>query len=339
MDTFFIRNASTRFDIAGDKSIFYTIVEDMQKNGGRMAPSDHWNWNLGKAENNSAIGYTDQLFDERYSHIQLMLNPWIGSSGMLPISADVVERYSHFLRQIDHLNLLPENILIYGSENDWRETDLGSIMDLNLIAAFHSELCLAEKSRVSICEVGGGYGRLAEAFQVAFPGKIHHLLIDAVPGSLMYSCAYLQKQFPELSIGSYYNGDSYSPAYDIFILPSWMTHELIDNQFDICINVESFQEMEQHHVDYYLELFNTSTRDGGLIYISNARDYVFKGVWNMPTNWAPVFLSNTPRSWTADHPTQIFRKNCGGDFSIVRRMLESAVLQQKQLWLAARDKC
>jgi hypothetical protein len=75
------------------------------------------------------------------------------------------------------------------------------------------------------------------------------------------------------------------------------------------------------------------TRFNGLIYMSNARDYVFKGQWNIPSHWEPLFLGNTPRSWTANHPTQVFRKG-SGDFSQEQRMLEGAFGQQIAAWSA-----
>jgi hypothetical protein len=322
-----LRNGNKRFEIVGDKGQFDVIAQDLCTNGGTLAPSDHWNWNLGENANDFT-GYTDQLFEKRYSHLAKMLDPWVGINGMKALSEDAVKRYETFLRPIDHLQLLAPDIFTHGKSNGWRETDLGSILDLNLITAFAAT---KPKPRLAICEVGGGYGRLAEVF-LETRERIHYVMIDAVPASLMYVESYLKTQYPELRIGSFYGGDDYDPDYDCYIVPSWRTAVPQPASFDICVNIESMQEMQQHHVDFYLAMFERFTVLGGEIYLSNARDYVFKGQWKIPPHWETLYLNNTPRSWTADHPTHILRKN-EGDYSLQRYAHESAFKQQVQAWL------
>ena len=325
---FTLRNPFSRFELAGDKALFNRIVTDMMQNGGDLAPSDHWNHNLGsdKSDLNSPSGYSDELFEARYSQLQMMLDPWVGVTGMKTIDEIAANKYESFLRDIDHLGLLAGDLLMHGQSNGWRETDLGSMLDINLISAFVDN---AVQEKIAICEVGGGYGRLAEVFLSTFP--VHYVLIDAVPGSLMYSYLYLKAQFPDLRIGSFYNDDAYARDFDCYIMPSWYSHLLPDSSSDISINIESMQEMSQHHVDYYLALFDRLTRRSGEIYLSNARDYVFKGNWNIPKNWETVFLHNTPRSWSPDHPTHILRKR-EDDFSLQRGIAESAFKQQIISW-------
>lgn len=89
--------------------------------------------------------------------------------------------------------------------------------------------------------------------------------------------------------------------------------------------------MQQHHVDHCLETFDRLTVPGGALYLSNARDYVFKGRWNMPLHWETLYFNNTPRSWTPDHPTHILRK-ADGDYSLERRAHECAFRQQVEQW-------
>ena len=322
-----LRNPDMRFDITGDKTHFDLIVQDMHNNGGDLAPSDHWNWNLGEKDK-SFRDYTSELFDEKYNHLSKLLDPWVGVTGMQALSEEAVEKYEAFLRPIDHMQLLPGDILAHGNSNGWRETDLGSVLDLSLVTSFFEG---APHERIAICEVGGGYGRLAEVFLETHRSRVHYVMIDAVPGSLMYAYYYLKSQFPELKIGSFYAGDVYDSSYDCYILPSWRTNVLRDDFFDICLNIESMQEMQQHHVDFYLGLFDRLTVSGGGIYLSNARDYVFKGVWNIPLHWKTLYLNNTPRSWSADHPTHILRKN-KGNYSLQRNAHESAFKQQVTAW-------
>jgi len=328
----FLNNPHRRFDLAGDREMFNRIVVDMIKNSGDLAPSDHWNWNLGNDRSDKEeglLGYTDELFNEKYSQLEMMLNPWVGVTGMRPIDAEAVAKYEKFLRGIDQLAMLPDDILSYGKANDWRETDLGSVMDANLIGGF-SDLWSAPR-KIAICEVGGGYGRLAEVLMGLLPGSVHYVLVDAVPGSLMYAYMYLRAQFPHLKIGSYYQNDSYSDEFDCYIMPAWQSQTLPDSAFDVCINIESLQEMEQRHVDHYMAMFDRLTMADGMVYLSNARDYVFKGTWKIPGHWELLFINNTPRSWTADHPTQIFRKRTG-DFSRERMILESVFTEQVGAW-------
>lgn len=321
-------NSSDRFKLPGDRAMFNRIAVDMIEHGRELAPSSHWNWNLGLQDKEKLSGYTDELFDEKYSKLELMLEPWVGVTGMQSLKMESVIKYEDLLRSIDHLELLPAEILSHGHANGWLETDLGSVMDVNLIAAY---LVKQSKKRFTICEVGGGYGRLAETLITVLLQSAHYVLVDAVPGSLMYAYLYLKKQLPNLRIGSFYNDDVYSRDFDVYIMPAWQVQQLPSASFDICINVESMQEMEQHHVDYYLKLFDRLAISEGLIYMSNARDYVFLGEWKIPTHWEPLFFNNTPRSWTADHPTQVYRKHTG-DFSREQQILESIFKQQITAW-------
>lgn len=236
-----------------------------------------------------------------------MLDPWIGSVGMQPIGIEAVKKYEKFLRPIDVEDLLPKDIYSHLSGSNWREADLGTILDFNLISIF-GDLKARVKQRLNVVEVGGGYGRLAEMFLNKLQGRMHYVLIDAVPGSLMYSFLYLRSQFPELTIGSYYAGDQYSKKYDCYITSSWRTDILESEDFDLLVNIESMQEMRQDQVDFYLCLFEKLGREKSLIYLSNARDYIFKGDFHIPYNWQTLYLNNTPRSWSADHPTHILKK-------------------------------
>ena len=329
---FTIRNPLSRFRISGDRAIFNQIVCDMLENGGELSPSSHWDWNLGRESTpnqEEEAGYTDDLYEEKYRELEMMLKPLVGVTGMKPISEAEVSKYKEFLRSIDHLGMLPANILVHGQSNDWRETDLGSVMDANLISAYFGEHHVDR--RLKVCEVGGGYGRLAEAMVGVLSESIHYVLVDAVPGSLMYAYLYLKQQFPELKVGSYYRGDAYSEKYDFYVIPAWQMQQLPITFFDICINVESMQEMEQHHVNHYFSLFDCITIDNGLIYLSNARDYVFRGEWPVPVHWESLFLNNTPRSWTANHPTHVLRKSTG-DYSMQRSILEGVFTQQIAAW-------
>jgi hypothetical protein len=155
--------------------------------------------------------------------------------------------------------------------------------------------------------------------------------IDAVPASLMYAYLFMKAAFPELRIGSFYAGDEYSDDFDCYVMPAWQTRSLSGVRFDLAINVESMQEMDRRHVDYFLALFDRLTVAEAIVYISNARDYVFKGKWSFPNGWQTLFQHNTPRSWSRNHPTLVFRKG-PRDYSVERRVAEAAFAQESAHW-------
>lgn len=142
------RHNYDRFNIPGNKVIFNFIVADMIKNGGNLKPSSHWDWNLcgwAKEIDNNLNYYSSELYEKRYSNLQMMLDPFIGVTGMQKVSEDSIKKYEQYLRKIDNLNMLPEKILTFSSKNGWIETDLGSIMDCNMI--FNYSYSLADKEK------------------------------------------------------------------------------------------------------------------------------------------------------------------------------------------------
>jgi putative sugar O-methyltransferase len=305
------RKIANPFGIPADESMLDRIISDSQENGGSLVANDHWT--LGRDQ-------VQSLTD--------MLDPLIGCVGMQPVDANAIACYEAFLRGIDHLKLCKGDLLAQGRSRGWVKSDLGTLMDLNLITAYLPDPLPA---KLSIVEVGGGYGRLAEAMLRLAPGAVHHLLIDAVPGSLMYAYLYLRRLFPRRRIGSFYAGDAYDPDFDCYIMPAWHSPNLADGAFDLAVNIESMQEMDGHHIDYYLALFDRVTVPDGTIYISNARDYVYQGPWNFPERWEVLFMHNTPRSWSRVHPTIVMRKGAA-DYGRERMVQESAFAAEAAHW-------
>lgn len=296
--------SADRFHLAPNAARMEAIIADMKANGGALAPSAHWT-----------------LSDSETATMDSMLSAWVGSVGMLPladpkqidtVSGDprIVPGLLAYLRALDARRLLPQgDTLAHLAANHYRVTDLHSLIDLFLLLA-HLDNGTDEKIRV--LEVGGGFGRLAEVLQRTYPGRVQHVLIDAVPSSLMYAEVYLKARFPHLSV-VYAQSESFADVAeaDIVILPSWRSDILPENLFDLCVNIESFQEMDRVHVAYYYDYFNTRSKPDGLIYITNSRDYVYKGPWETPANWEQLFKHRTPRSWTRNHPTEFFRRRTG----------------------------
>lgn len=333
------RNTGDDFDIDGDYDLFMSIVEDMEKNSGILKPAINWGVEI---ENHSGSDYfggakvgkyveIKEAYDKKYSTMRKMMDPWVGCVGLQNITQEVISDYADFIRLIDGLDLSSQ---YFDEANKLTEkgktllnTDLGTIIDLNLVCKFSA------KENISVIEVGGGYGRLTEGFFEAIgAGKIKYLMLDSVPASLLYSYKYLRKKFPELKIGFYYNGDDLDfEKFDCYIMPAW--HYIpSDYKFDVCVNIQSMQEMAQHHVDYFLDLFDKSVASDGIVYLSNEKDYVFQGSWNYPDRWNLVLDIRIPRSWTRNSPTEIY------SVSPRRDQYESAMRMAYEIQLIQYDK-
>jgi hypothetical protein len=310
------RHLHNDFEIDGDYEVFMKIVEDMESNAGILKPAINWGIEIATHSgsdyfNGVAVEKHVEIkdaYEKKYSTMQKMMDPWIGCIGMHRVTEETIDDYSAFVRLVDRLDLSAQ---YFDKSNSLTEkgkgllnTDLGTIIDLNLINAFSA------KEKISVLEVGGGYGRLAEGFFEAIgAGKTKYLMLDSVPASLLYSYKYMSRNFPELRIGFYYNGDELDfDVFDCYIMPTW--HYLpTDYKFAACVNIQSMQEMEQHHVDYFLDLFDKSVAPDGIIYLSNEKDYVFQGAWNYPNRWSHILSVRTPRSWTRNSPTEIYSVN------------------------------
>jgi len=323
-------------ELEADHKEYLRLVEDMVRNG-RDLISDP-NWLRGDDRSDAPETYdkekalefalSQEGYQEKFSKMKALMKAWIG--GTEPPSRTTILKYRRFLERSDSLGLWQPNIDKNEDGIPVLQADLGSIMDLNLLYAFAAS---AKRSVTLALEVGGGYGRLAEAAFNIFGRSLKYVIVDAVPASLYYSRKYLSLACPDARIKSFYDegGEDFDlENLDIAIIPSWHFERLNRSNYDICINIESMQEMNQRHVDYYIGLFQSVAADGATIYLSNAHDYYFRGVFNIPKNWQRLFCCNTPRSWTPDHPTEIFRKT-SDDCSIRNGAVESAYTYG--LWL------
>jgi hypothetical protein len=300
-------------ELEADRTEYQRILDDMVQNGGPLIPDP--NWLITDDESQPAESYDKQkafevaLSTQHYltkvSKMTALMAAWVGGS-QRPTQA-AVAKYYRFLQHCDALSLWRANVEAPTDAVPLFRQDLGSLMDLNLLYAFSS----SSRGKVTtLLEIGGGYGRLAEATFNIFGRTVKYVMVDAVPASLYYARKYLSCACPDAKIGSYYDtGDRFDlNGYDIAIVPAWHFERLNTLRYDICVNIESMQEMNQYHVDHYLNLFESVAVEGATIYLSNAHDYYFRGSFNYPTNWQKLICANTPRSSGLDHPTEIFRK-------------------------------
>jgi hypothetical protein len=304
-----------------DEVIFRRIVRDMEQNGGRLAPAPCWHMDAlfkGSLEKQESPKFVD------------MFAPWLGKKATEPMSREVFEAYRDFLAHHDHLRLLISCFpnLEYSETSPLRASDLDTIMEINLISRFAQ---IEDREQLYVLEVGGGYGRLAEAFLSVFGDQVKYVLVDAVPASLYYAFEYLRSSYPELRIGFYYANDELDLSkYDCYIAPAWYFDDLNakrDYKYDVCINIASFQEMEQEQVEYYVDLFDDVAKLNGVIYLCNSRDFLYEREYRYPGSWRLVFKDNTPRSRTPYYPVEVFVKS-EGDCSAENALLDVAYLKR-----------
>lgn len=311
-------------DLQADEAEYRVILDDMVRNGGRLIPDPNWlrtedtSQRAESYDREEALAFSlsQRHFRAKVHRMENLMVAWVGGTE-LP-SEHVISKYYHFLQHCDALGLWRANMEEPAAgAGPLLRADLGTLMDLNLLYAFSSS---SDRQVTAVLEVGGGYGRLAEAMFNIFGRTVQYVMVDAVPASLYYARKYLACACPEARILSYYDsgvergGPFEMSRHDIAILPAWHFERLNRMRYDICINIESMQEMNQDHVDHYLGLFQSVAAEDATIYLSNAHDYYFRGSFNYPGNWQKLFCANTPRSWRSNHPTEIFRKtrrNCG----------------------------
>jgi hypothetical protein len=284
------------------KNTYDAIVEEMARGAEICRPSERWQVNSlfdTAPEKKDAPSFED------------MMPAWVGARAKIHVTEAIFDEYADYIRSIDHLDLLsayyPDNKFTAGG--GLMVCDLGSIIEVNLIT---KNLSRRHHQPLNIMEVGGGYGRLAEVFLNLFGGQIRYFLVDAVPLSLYYGYHYLSGNLPRLQVNYM---DNSSPddisACDCIVLPCWNLNKIKGIEFDVCINIASMQEMTEEQVGFFLDLFEAKTRTGGLIYLSNSRDYVYQRNYFYPDNWELLEKIISPRAYSPDYPIEIFRRGRG----------------------------
>lgn len=295
-----------------DAALLKKIVNDMKLHAGKLLPINHWHL-VDKKEDTDDLAVPDisvadlynDTMQEQYRNAERMLDAWIGCTGMQSLTDEEAEKNNHFLNEVDAIGIYHYIRQHAWETYDYRVRDLSTIAEMNLL---YAGLKQAAEDSAYVLEVGGGYGRMAEAVMNVIAG-VKYVMLDAVPGSILYSYEYLKQMLTDKKVGFYYLGDPFDlEQFDVYIIPAWHFERLNPYAYDCCINISSMQEMGQVHVDYYLELFDQVLKTGGMAYIQNSRDYVFQGEWRFQNSWKRIFMYNTPASWTDHYPTEIFIK-------------------------------
>ena len=122
-----------------------------------------------------------------------------------------------------------------------------------------------------ILELGAGTGLLASAF-LKLNKKIKYLIID-IPPTIFFSEYYLKNigykvfGYEDISKTNILDIKKIFEDYDVICLPSWKLNHLGNFQFDLFINIHSFQEMEKKQAMNYLSIFKKNLKN--YIYLEN----------------------------------------------------------------------
>ncbi len=133
---------------------------------------------------------------------------------------------------------------------------------------------LSPRRRLTLFEVGGGYGAIAHHLSRII-GDSTYVIVD-LPETLFMAASYLALNNPDKSIYLYSPQDFglvrnriASARYDFILIPNWVFQDLGHWEFDLALNMHSFQEMRSEDVEEYLD-FIQRTCSG--IFFSENRD-------------------------------------------------------------------
>ena len=276
--------------ITMNQELLKAVYADMRAHQGLLTPAPNWSM--------------DHFFPGlgRTPTFEEMMTTWVGAKMLKAAnSPEVVDSFVPFIKGIDDLNMLPGVL----HDRLGRVCDLGTVIDMNMIFNYYQ--AQPGEGVKWVLEIGGGYGRLAEALLKMFDGYAKYVMIDAVPESMVYAYQYLSQAFPDKKVGLF-QPDKHQAFedYDCIIVPTWHFEKANSLTYDIGVSVSSMQEMSQEQIDYFIRLLDMVVRTDGTVYMFNSRDY-FKRKFEYPNTWELMYKEHTPKSWSPDFPAEVFR--------------------------------
>ncbi len=131
-------------------------------------------------------------------------------------------------------------------------------------------------SRVTIWEIGAGYGGLARVLK-SYINNSCHIILD-LPETLVYASYFIAYNFPDKKV-AYLSDiidrlDSFNELideYDFILIPPWVSRYIPDSSIDLVIDTYSLGEMSKSYAKYYLEHIDRTLKVGGYFYSINKR--------------------------------------------------------------------
>ena len=193
------------------------------------------------------------------------------------------------------------NLKFYGKLKDkfYDNNQFYSIMWLFILKK------ILKKKKINLaCEIGGGFGCLAEKIIRNFNCKF--ILID-LPEANILSAYYLSKHFPQKKIFIYKSKNKMIDKktldkFDILIIPPWVGLKKI--KVDLFLNSRSFMEMNKKIIKFYFEIIKKNMALDGIFFNNNRyyKDTVGHPIrfYEYPygEKWNSVF---SKKSWKENH--------------------------------------
>jgi putative sugar O-methyltransferase len=154
--------------------------------------------------------------------------------------------YAQYVRERDELGLL-DRLVEDGAFGCWTFDYPGHprysrdlIESVNELSFLQRELGIAQRERLSVLDIGAGYGRLAHRMTSALPNLSDYCCVDAVPESTVLCEYYLAHR-------------GCTPPARVLALDE-LSANLTRGSFDLAVNVHSFPECTYAAVCWWLEL-------------------------------------------------------------------------------------
>jgi len=170
--------------------------------------------------------------------------------------------------------------------------------------------------KITVIEVGGGYGRTALFFLNYFGPKICYVNVDAVPAALIISKQFLQKNCrKDIRIAGVNDvdglrerktGKKATETYNYISFPAWRISELPNRAFDIALNIWSMQEMSEHHELLYYRLWERVCKHDSILFFLNRNKRKFASGYKFSNRWIHLYEGHEA---TYGDPERIFILN------------------------------
>jgi putative sugar O-methyltransferase len=153
-------------------------------------------------------------------------------------------------------------------------TTFNDLILISFANKIFNALSTKQKSeRITILEIGGGYGGLAAKLKKMLP-KSNVVVVD-IPHAGLLQTYYLGQALPFAKLvvhsidNSFTNLTQDQDETDFFIVPNNKTKAISHLKFDLVINSRSFMEMDQREIAKYFELIQKTLQPGGLFFNCN----------------------------------------------------------------------
>jgi hypothetical protein len=227
-------------------------------------------------------------------NLHTLIDDLIGIRGMSKPTKDEISEYVEYFNSQKGFRWKKRKLIKDFFLTESLLTDLGSVIDLSII------MSVCARRKLNVLEIGGGYGRLAQASHSNTSIFSQWNMVDVIPSSLLLAFDYLRRN--EVPVGQSEDSDY------VRLLQLHDLDAIRDDSLDLAINIESFQEMTQDYVDFWLQVVDSKCKIGATFYQSNSFGYKNKFQLSLKSNWILEHSYKIPRHWTESHRTEIWRK-------------------------------